>query len=190
MDENMETINQVLKSSHKTQPVTATLYANTQSNIQIGENINQMLTLEMESFYLYTAIEIYLYQKGLNGMAKWAKIQAAEELEHFNQHIGFAKNKRLTVNLPKIAPKQVLFASPLEAFGQALAQEIKLGDYYSSLDLEASTTNNYSFSNHLHKFVHEQDEEIDLLDNIVNRLALAGSEAGLILLDQELGQRQ
>lgn len=169
---------------------TNNLYMGEQGTNQIQQNINQMLALEMESFYLYTALEIYFYNKGLNGMAKWSKIQANEELDHFKQHIEYAKTKRINITLPNILEATPLFSTPLEAFQKALAQEIKLGDYYNALDMNAISSNNYSFSNHLNKFVHEQDEEINLLDNIVNRMTLAGYEAGLILLDQELGNRQ
>lgn len=122
-------------------------------------------------------------------MARWAKLQAAEELTHFQQHIKFAKKKRLNVALPQINQTNILFSSPLEAFGQALTQEIKIGEYYHGLDMQASSTNQYALSNHLQKFVHEQEEEIDMLDKLVNRLTLAESDAALLILDQELAQR-
>ena len=156
----------------------------------IQQSINQMLRLEIESYYFYTDMEVYLYHLGLNGMSNWAKLQASEELDHFKKHVEYAKIKKISITLPGIDEFNQKFSSPLDSFEKALSQEIKLGDFYNSLDHKATNFKNPSFSNYLTIFVNEQDEEINLLDNIVKRVKLAGSNSGLVIIDHDLAQRE
>lgn len=154
-------------------------------------DMNIMLKNEMESFYIYTAMELYFENQGLTGMASWSHKQASEELEHFQRHVRYVKLRNIPVELNAISSVSTTsFKSPLDAFEQALAQEAKLGQYFIQEFKKAKTSNEASLEEHLNWFIKEQDEEVDMVSTIIDRLKIAGDGAGTILIDKELGKRK
>ncbi len=161
----------------------------TELNKKEEQTLSAMINYELKSFYFYTALEIYFNNLGLSGMESWAKLQADEELNHFRLHIEYAKSKNVTLTPMDISAPKENFSSPLDGFKQALKREKELGDFFAIEYKKADEQFHSSFVNHLNKFILEQDEEINSVDHIVQRLSLAESGAGLILVDQELGKR-
>ena len=48
----------------------------------INEILNEQINKEFYSGYLYLSMSAHLKEVGLNGFAKWTRIQAKEEVEH------------------------------------------------------------------------------------------------------------
>lgn len=60
----MGSSNQALKASNEPSSIAKNLCTSSKAKLQVEQDMSQMLAIEMESFYLYTSIEMFLYQKG------------------------------------------------------------------------------------------------------------------------------
>jgi ferritin len=158
---------------------------------RIVDAFNKQANAEVYSAYLYLAESDYFESINLKGFAKWMKVQAREELSHadrFYEHIidRMGRAKVLAVEEPPFE-----WGSPAEAIKAAFDHEVKITGLINGLvSLAASEKDNTAF-NFLQWFVAEQVEEEKQVDEILQKLKIAGGQgAGLLLIDSELGQRK
>jgi len=154
------------------------------------EALNGQVNAEIYSSYLYLSMSDYFESVSLKGFAKWMKIQAKEELTHaekFREHVidRMGRSRLAAVKEPPFE-----WRSPADAVKAALDHERKVTVLINGLvALAASEKDNAAF-NLLQWFVAEQVEEEKNVDEILNRLKVAGSDGpGLLLIDSELGRR-
>ncbi|MFB1051888.1 ferritin [Paraliobacillus sp. JSM ZJ581] len=157
---------------------------------EVQQLINQLIQIEQISTTLYLAMSAYMEQKNYTGMAKWLKIQSDEERTHMLVLIDYLSGKDGVVKLGEIPAQSSNYGTPLETFEKVLAHEQYVTDayrqaydYVKQIDPQTTVI--------IQDFLREQiDEEAQAL-TIVNRLKLAeNNTSAILLIDQELGQRQ
>ncbi|WP_198134405.1 ferritin [Pontibacillus litoralis] len=157
---------------------------------EVQQLINHLIQIEHVSTTLYLAMSAYMDRKNYTGMAKWLRLQSEEEREHMLMLIRYLSGKDGVVEISEMSNQPTDFGTPLETFQKVLEHEQfvtnayrKAYDYVKQVDPQTVVI--------VEDFLREQiDEEAQSL-TIVERLKLAGnSPSALLLIDQELGQRQ
>jgi ferritin len=160
----------------------------------IGKNIqtalNNQLTAELYSSYLYLSMSAYFQSVSLPGFANWMRVQAQEELVHAMKFYDFINERggRVTLQPVEGPPKQ--WSSPLDAFENAYKHEQKVTGLINDLVNLAIKEGDHATNIFLQWFVTEQVEEEASADEVVQKLKLmGGAKGGLFMLDREMGQR-
>ncbi|PFG13095.1 ferritin [Bacillus sp. es.036] len=157
---------------------------------EVQELLNTLIQIEHISTTLYLAMSAYLDRKNYTGMASWLRIQSDEERTHLLTLINYLAGKDGVVKLGALPEQSTDFGTPLETFQQVLEHEQYVTNsyrqaynYIKKIDPQTAVI--------VQDFLREQiDEEAQAL-TIVERLKLAGDNtSALLLIDQELGQRQ
>ncbi|UHA58730.1 ferritin [Metabacillus litoralis] len=157
---------------------------------EVQQLINNLIQIEHISTTLYLAMSAYLDRKNYTGMAKWLRIQSDEERTHMLILIDYLSGKDGVVKLTEVPAQPTNFGTPLETFQRVLEHEQYVTnsyrqayDYVKQIDPQTTVI--------VQDFLREQiDEEAQSL-TIVERLKLAeNNPSALLLIDQELGQRQ
>lgn len=157
---------------------------------EVQQLINNLIQIEQVSTTLYLAMAAYLDRKNYTGMANWLRVQSEEERTHLLTLIDYLTGKDGVVKLSQVPAQKDDFGTPLQTFERALEHEQYVTnayrqayDYIKNVDPQTVVI--------VQDFLREQiDEEAQTL-NIVERLKIADeNSSALLLLDQELGQRQ
>lgn len=156
------------------------------------EELNRQIKQEFTSAYYYLALCAYSELNNFNGAGKFFRLQYQEELSHALKLFDYVVTRRSGhVQLYAISEPKLRCDSLLQAFEAALAneQETTKG-IYRVMDL-AHKEHDYATMTLLNWFAEEQAEEEALMQRFTDRLRLVGdSGPGLLLIDNELGQRQ
>lgn len=148
--------------------------------------LNEQLTKETFSSYLYLAMVAHFEHEGYPGFAAWMRAQAEEEHLHAMRFFDFINDKGGRVKLSAIDEPPLAFGSPLEVFEASLEHERLITRSIEVL-YEQADRSTQAF---LDWFLTEQVEEEKTVGQIVDTLRLAGdSGPSLLLLDRELGAR-
>ncbi len=155
---------------------------------QILNALNDQLNLELYSAYIYQAMGAQFADDGWEGFSAWMDAQAKEEMEHARRIYDFINERGERVELKEIDKPPFSWNSIKEAFEDALAHEKKVTESIHELVSLAREKDDYATESFLQWFVDEQVEEEDSVEAIIDKLEKAG-EAGLYVLDKEMGQR-
>ncbi|SHE94213.1 ferritin [Clostridium fallax] len=150
--------------------------------------INDQINYELYSAYLYLSMSNYFESKGLKGFANWFMVQYKEETDHAMFFYKYLQNAGGTVKFNSIPKPQDSFESPMDVFQTTLSHEHKISELINNLATIARDESDFRTSQFLLWFISEQAEEEANTEDNIKRLKLAG-DSGLLLLDQELGQR-
>ncbi|KHE67015.1 ferritin [Halobacillus sp. BBL2006] len=159
-------------------------------NEDLQKLFNNLIEIEHVSTTLYLAMSAYLGRLNYTGMAQWLRLQSEEERGHMLTLIDYVVDKDGTVKLSAIPGQPSDFGTPLNTFQKVLEHEKFVTDSYRQA---------YNYANQIdpqaaliiQDFLREQIDEEAQSQTIVDRLKLAGNDSSaLLLLDQELGQRQ
>ena len=157
---------------------------------KMQEALNDQVTAEFYSAYLYLAMEAYFESVNLPGFANWMRVQTQEELTHGIKIYDFLNERGGRVTLKAIDQPPSEWASPLAVFEAAYKHEQKVTGLINALVNLAVTEKDHAANSFLQWFVDEQVEEEKSASDIVGKLKLIkDSPQGLYMLDQELAQR-
>ena len=152
--------------------------------------LNGQLNKEYYSSYLYLAMAAYFDDKNLSGMAKWMKMQAAEEHLHAMKFFDFIIRVGGRVNLGQVDRPANEWNSAKDAFVNSLEHEQSITKSIYDLVSLAIEEKEYSTQTFLNWFVDEQVEEEETVKSIVEKFNMIGESAsGLYMLDNELSAR-
>jgi ferritin len=157
---------------------------------KLQDALNEQMKNEFFSAYLYKAMAAYFETEDLPGFAHWMRLQVLEELCHGEKIFNFiceagGRAIMLAIDAPKAD-----YDSPLEAFEFSLKHEQFVSDSINQLMSLAKQESNHATEIFLQWFVTEQVEEEASFGLELKKLKrLAGDGRGLLMLDQELGQR-
>ncbi len=152
--------------------------------------LNDQINAESYSAYLYMAMAAYFAERNLPGMANWMEVQAKEELFHASRFFQFVHERGGKVVFGAIDAPPSEWGSPVELFAAVLEHERHVSDLIDNLVDLALANRDHATNNFLQWFVGEQVEEEATAEGVLERLKLAeGSAGGILLVDQELGQR-
>lgn len=159
-------------------------------NEELQKLMNNLIQIEHVSTTLYLAMSAYMGKLNFTGMAKWLRLQSEEERTHMLTLVDYVVDKNGIVQLNGVPSQPSDFGTPLETFQKVLAHEQfvtnayrQAFNYVNQVDPQATVI--------IQDFLREQIDEEAQSQTIVDRLTLAqNNPSALLLLDQELGQRQ
>jgi ferritin len=152
--------------------------------------LNEQITREFYSAYLYLSMSSYLSRIKMKGMANWTKVQYHEELSHAIKMYDFLITRGENVILKEISKPQNEWKSVEHVFSDILNHEKYITENINNLMKIAIEENDYASIQFLQWFIAEQVEEEANAQDILDQLELIGdSKHGLVMLDKELGQR-
>jgi ferritin len=152
--------------------------------------LNDQITKEFHSAYLYMAMSAYFEGENLPGFAKWMRLQAQEESCHaliFFNHVCERGGK---VVLGAIEGPPAKFKSPQDVLEKTLAHEQFITDSINKLMDLAIKESDHATRVMLQWFVTEQVEEEAHAGEVLGRVKLMkGGGHGLFMMDRGMGAR-
>lgn len=156
----------------------------------INSAINTQINKELYSAYLYLAMSATAADNGLSGTAAWLETQAQEEMTHVMKFKTFIQQKGGRLVYEAIDAPEFEFTTLAELFAKVLEHEQYVTGLINNLMDIAIDERDHATQIFLHWFVSEQVEEEAGVQEIIDQIKLAGSQAGnLMLIDQKLGAR-
>jgi len=157
---------------------------------KLEKAMNEQITHEMYSAYLYLAMSAHFEAANLPGMARWMRVQAAEEQTHGLKFYDYIHERNGRVTLQAIPQPPADFGSPKATFEQVLKHEQEVTALITKLYEMALEDKDYAAQVMLHWFITEQVEEEKHAGEIVDSFKLLGeSPMALMSLDRHLGAR-
>lgn len=152
--------------------------------------MNNQVTAELYSSYLYVSMSAWLKAEGHPGAAHWMGLQAREEVFHASKIYNYILDRGSQIKLGAIEAPPMKWKSPLEVFEAAYAHEQKVTALINNLMTLAKSEGDHASEIFLQWFVTEQiEEEASTLDAAQKYKLASGQGAGLFMIDQELGAR-
>ena len=152
--------------------------------------INEQITKEYYSSYLYLSMAAYFESMGLTGFTAWMKIQAEEEMIHMRMFFTYVNERGGRVILESIDKPPADFESIKDVFEQTLEHEKLVTASINNLYKVSKDINDNASTIFLQWFITEQVEEEKNAKDIIDRLALIKEDPmGLLMIDKELGSR-
>ena len=156
----------------------------------INEILNEQINKEFYSGYLYLSMSAHLKELGLNGFAKWTRLQAKEEVEHGLKIFDYLIDCNSFVTLKQIRTPEFEFEGILSIFNHIYAHEQCITNAIMEIAQKAEEEHDRSTLNFIDYFIEEQTEEEEAVKNIIKRIELFGDDkVALYLMDKELGER-
>ncbi|MGH8945981.1 MAG: ferritin [Acidimicrobiia bacterium] len=157
---------------------------------KLEEAFNDQIDVELSSSISYLQMSAYFAEQNLNGMSGWMRVQAEEERAHAHRFLDFVLNRGNAARLGAIEAPRHEFEGAEEVFATALEQEREVTAAIHELYRLATEEGDLASYPFLQSFIEEQNEEEAMVETILDRVRLAGGNAGAILiLDSELGGR-
>ncbi len=158
---------------------------------RMEEALNAQINEELFSAYLYLSMAAYFHAKGLDGMARWMRLQAREEAGHALRLFDHLVERGGQISLTAIREPQRGWSSPLDAFRAAYEHERHITAKIDELVELAQAEKDHASFAVLQWFVAEQVEEEEQTKKVVDLLERVGdSGRGIVLADQRLGSRE
>ncbi len=152
--------------------------------------LNQQITHELASSYLYLSMSAYCTTQNFDGFANWFRVQSQEENGHALKLLDLVLDRGGRASLQAIEAPQSEFESLLDVMQQSLAHEQKVTALIGELYQVAVREADYITQAQLQWFLTEQVEEEKTVTGIVEQLRLIGGHgSGLFVLDRELAAR-
>lgn len=154
------------------------------------EALNSQLNAELYSSYMYLSMATYFESEDMSGFSNWMRVQAQEELSHAMKIYDYVIQRGDRVTLTRIESPPTEWKSALDAFEHVYAHEQKVTGLINQLVNLAISLGDHATNNFLQWFVAEQVEEEESSSGVLKKVKMANeSLSGLLMLDNELGQR-
>lgn len=156
-------------------------------NTAIGTLLNEQLSKELFSAYLYLAIANSYAEQNLDGFANWFEVQAKEELDHALLFRQYLLNEDICVCLGQIDAPGVAYTEPSQGLLAALQHEQMITASIYNIYTEAMACKDYRTTQFLDWFIKEQGEEEKNATDLCKKYELFGHDAkGLYQLNAEM----
>jgi ferritin len=156
----------------------------------IQDAINAQINNELYSSYSYLSMAAWCQHQQFTGAAHWMRLQSAEETVHAHKLLDFLLARNAKVVLQPIAQPEVDYASVVQVFEKALAQEQKVTAQIDKLYELAFQEKAFAALVELEWFITEQVEEEKTAREVVHKFHMVQNDpASLLDLDRELAQR-
>jgi ferritin len=156
----------------------------------MSKALNEQVTEEMNSSYIYSAMSAWLKSQNYDGMAHWFSVQSHEEWGHAKKIKDFVFQQRGRVILEGLKKPQIDWKSPLDVFHAGFAHEQHITKCFDNLVATAQKEKDNATQNFLQWFVSEQVEEEANFDGIIAKLKMIGDHPGsMFMMDKILGER-
>ena len=153
--------------------------------------INRQIAAEFAASFSYLSMAAWCEHHKFMGAGQWLRLQASEEHTHAMRLFDFVLARNHHVELGAIAQPATQFASVMEIFERALAQEQEVSRNIDALYELAFQEKVFAAMAELQWFITEQVEEEKTIREIVAKFQMVKDDPASILdLDRELGGRQ
>jgi ferritin len=159
-------------------------------NEKVEAALNEQLNKEIFSAYLYFSMSAWFSSHSLKGFANWMHVQGLEELAHSQKFYNFIIERGGRVRFTDIEAPRVEWDNPLEIYQETLKHEEFVTESINKLvGISREVTDNAT-EIFLQWFVTEQIEEEGSVNEILDRLKMAGDNpSAILMLDSEMGTR-
>ena len=152
--------------------------------------LNDQITKEFYSAYLYLEIANYFDDNDLDGFANWYTIQAQEERDHAMLFMKYLQSNGVKPKLKPIDDPSKNFTDHLQPLLAGAEHERYVTSLIHAIYEAAYDVKDFRSMQFLDWFVKEQLEEEENADKLVSKYNLFGDDPkSLYLLDQELAAR-
>ncbi len=157
---------------------------------KIEKAFNEQIRHEFYSAYLYLSMAAWLETEGLEGMGRYMRVQALEEMSHAMKFFDHILERGGTPELLAIEKPPAKWESPLAAFENALEHEKFISGRIDELMTLSIAENDHASRTMLQWFVDEQVEEEDSAARSARSVRMVGDGGqGLLMVDREMGSR-
>lgn len=157
---------------------------------RLTEAINEQITLEFYSAYMYLAMANDAIDKGFKGAANWLGLQFHEEQMHALKFSKYLQDKDAKVVLGQLEQPRTTWANLVEMFKDVLNHEQQVTSRINALMSIAVEERDYAAQGMLKWFVDEQVEEEANVADVIWMLEMnSESKVALFQADQELAKR-
>lgn len=157
---------------------------------KLEKALNEQITAEYFSSYLYLSMAAYFEAKNLPGFSHWMKMQAQEEMLHTMKFYDYVNDRGSRVIFGALPAPEANFASIRDVVEKTLEHEQKVTAMINNLYSLAQSINDNASVMFLQWFVTEQVEEEKNTSDILARLDLIKEDPmGILMLDKELAAR-
>ncbi len=159
-------------------------------NAKVAQLINEQITHEFYSAYLYLDFANYYGAVGLDGFENWYKVQAQEEQAHALLFYQYLQNNGEKITLEAIKKPDKVLTDNMAPLKAALEHEKYVTSLINTIYSHAFADNDFRTMQLLDWFVKEQGEEEKNASDMVTKMELFGTDAkGLYMLNSELKGR-
>ena len=155
---------------------------------KVEKAINEQIKKEEYSSRLYLSMASWCQKNGYPGAAAFLYKHSDEERMHQLKFVHYLNDRQGYSVLQKIDQPPFEFESLNKMFGEVLKHEQYITASINELYHVSTMEKDYTTANFLQWFITEQLEEENLVNGILDKMALAGyDKSGLFLIDKELG---
>jgi ferritin len=155
------------------------------------EAINRQIGSEFSASFSYLAMAAWCEHEKFMGAGHWLRLQSSEEHGHAMKLFDFVLARNHLARLEGIERPASTFASVVDVFERALAQEQAVSAQIDALYELAFREKVFAAMAELQWFISEQVEEEKSVREIVAKFRMVKDDpASLLDLDRELGARQ
>ena len=159
-------------------------------DVRVKDLINEQITKELYSAYLYLDFSIYYEAQGLDGFASWYMIQAQEERDHAMLFLKYLQLNGEKVELGAIDKPDKVLNSLMDPLKAGLEHEQYVTSLIHNIYDAAYEVKDFRSMQFLDWFVKEQLEEEKNADDMIKKMELFGNDSkGLYSLDAEYAAR-
>ncbi len=152
--------------------------------------LNGQINKEFYSAYLYLAMSAYCNKLGMPGAEHWFRMQYDEEVLHMTKMFDYVMQHGGNAHLLQIDEPPREFGTILDVFEASLAHEQFVTMSINEMLDVAVNEKVHATQVFLQWYITEQVEEESNVEEIVQRLKLAGDNGGaLMMIDDRLAQR-
>ena len=157
---------------------------------KVAKLLEEQITKELYSAYLYLDFSIYFEERGLDGFANWYYIQAQEERDHAMLFYKYLQNNNEKVTLEAIAKPDKVLDSDMTVLKAGLEHEEYVTSLINDIYAAAYDVKDFRAMQFLDWFVQEQGEEETNANDLITKMELFGSDPkSLYMLNSELATR-
>jgi ferritin len=155
---------------------------------KVEQAINDQIKKEEYSSRLYLAMASWCQKNGYQGAAAFLYTHSDEERLHQLKFVHYLNDRNGYSILQEIEKPPQDFKSLHKMFEEVLKHEQYITASINDLYHLCTTEKDYTTANFLQWFITEQLEEENLVNGILDKMALAGDDkSGLFHIDKELG---
>lgn len=157
---------------------------------RVLEMINEQMNFEIESAYIYKAMEIFADSLDLEGFTSWLKIQADEELAHAEGMKLFLQSLDYKPVLKSIPAPNAEYTDILDVMKKALEHEKLVSSKIKEIARVAREENEERVISFIQLYIDEQVEEEENFSKVVTRLErIIHDWPSIYVMDAEMSQR-
>lgn len=152
--------------------------------------LNRQVGVEFFSAYLYFMVAAVFQSKGLVGFQAWMERQGDDEVDHAMRVYKYLVDTGSSVVLPAVpSPNVDPSADVVELTRLVLNHEMRVTQDWTRIGQLAKNQDNPATSKLVQDFMNEQIEEEDAALTLHQRVQMADSGSGILMVDNDLKDR-